>query len=118
WRLLRSMRRAADECKVWIVTGDTKVVDRGKGDGLYINTAGLGFVDISIDIHPRQIEEGDVLLVNGDLGRHAIAVMAQREGLRFDTTIESDCASLIQPVQALLSAGVDIHCLRDLTRGG
>jgi hydrogenase expression/formation protein HypE len=118
WRLLRSMRRAADECHVRIITGDTKVVDRGKGDGLYINTAGIGFIENPVDIHPRRIQEGDVLLVNGDLGRHAIAVMAQREGLRFDTIIESDCASLAPSVQALLSAGVDIHCLRDLTRGG
>lgn len=118
YRLLCSMRQAADRIGVKIVTGDTKVVDRGKGDGIYINTAGIGFVDPELHVHPRSIQTGDVLLVNGDIGRHGIAVMAQREGLRFETTIESDCMSLSESVQALIAAGVELHCLRDLTRGG
>jgi len=118
WRILESIRRASEECSVRIVTGDTKVVDRGKGDGLYINTAGLGFVSEQVDVRPMRIQPDDVILVNGDLGRHGIAIMAQREGLQFDTTIESDCAALNRQVQALLDAGIDVHCLRDLTRGG
>lgn len=117
-RVLQSMRRAADEAGVRIVTGDTKVVDRGKGDGLYVNTAGIGYVAANVDIQPARIRNGDVILVNGDLGRHGIAVMAQREGLAFEATLESDCASLVGPVHRLLNAGLDIHCLRDLTRGG
>ncbi|MBN1378800.1 MAG: hydrogenase expression/formation protein HypE [Gammaproteobacteria bacterium] len=118
WRFLESMRNAAEECGVRIVTGDTKVVDRGKGDGLYVNTAGLGFVPENIDVRPHRIQIGDAVLVSGDLGRHGIAIMAQREGLSFDTTIESDCATLHKHVQALLDENIDIHCLRDLTRGG
>jgi hydrogenase expression/formation protein HypE len=118
WRFLDSMRKAAEECGVRIVTGDTKVVDRGKGDGLFVNTAGLGFIPDNIDIRPHRIQTGDAILVSGDLGRHGIAIMAQREGLGFDTTIESDCATLHRQVQTLLDANIDIHCLRDLTRGG
>lgn len=118
WRFLDSMRKAADEAGVRIVTGDTKVVDRGKGDGLYVNTAGLGFVPRSVDIRPQRIEIDDAILVSGDLGRHGIAIMAQREGLDFDTTIQSDCTALHQYVKALLDANIDVHCLRDLTRGG
>lgn len=117
-RMLQSMRRAADEVGVRIITGDTKVVDRGKGDGLYINTAGIGYVAEAVDIQPGRIKADDIILVSGDLGRHGIAVMAQREGLAFETTLESDCASLVQPVHKLLDAGIGVHCLRDLTRGG
>lgn len=118
WRFLNSMRIAAEECGVRIVTGDTKVVDRGKGDGLFINTAGLGFLPKQRNIHPQRITTGDVVLVSGDLGRHGIAIMAQRESLSFETTIESDCATLHQQVQTLLDNDIDVHCLRDLTRGG
>ncbi len=118
WHFLNSMRKAAEESGVKIVTGDTKVVDRGKGDGLYVNTAGLGFLPEDVDIRPKRIQTGDVVLVSGDLGRHGIAIMAQREGLQFDTTIKSDCANLSDHVQALLDADIDVHCLRDLTRGG
>ena len=118
YRVLTSMRQAADKIGVSIVTGDTKVVDRGKGDGIYINTAGVGFIDHSTNINPQSIQDADVLLVNGDIGRHGIAVMAEREGLSFETSIESDCMSLHESVAALLDAGIDLHCLRDLTRGG
>ncbi len=117
-RILVSMRRAADETGVRNVTGVTKVVDRGKGDGLYINTTGLGFVNEQVKIHPQQIKPGDRILVSGDLGRHGIAVMAKREGLQFDSQIESDCAPLNKIVQELIESGIDIHCLRDITRGG
>jgi hydrogenase expression/formation protein HypE len=118
WRVVQSIKAAADRAQVQIVTGDTKVVDRGKGDGLFINTAGVGILDHGLNIVPSSIQVGDVMLLNGDLGRHGIAVMAIREGLDFQTTIISDSAPLAHIVGALLDAGVPIHCLRDLTRGG
>ena len=118
WKILSSMQRAAQAAGVQIVTGDTKVVDRGKGDGVYINTAGIGVVEHSLSITPTSVRPGDVVLVSGDLGRHGIAIMAVREGLEFDTVIESDSAPLAAPVLALVEKGVEIHCLRDITRGG
>lgn len=117
-RVLASMRQAADAAGVAIVTGDTKVVDRGKGDGLYVSTAGIGVIEHDQVIAPASVRPGDVVLLSGDIGRHGIAIMAAREGLAFETTIESDCAPLAAPVAALLAAGVTVHCLRDLTRGG
>lgn len=116
-RVVASMRDAAAEAGVELVTGDTKVVDRGKGDGLYINTAGIGAV-YGEPALPSRVRPDDVIILSGDLARHGIAVMAQREGLSFESTIESDCAPLGGPVMALLEDGLDIHCLRDLTRGG
>ena len=117
-RVVESMRLTAAEAKVQLVTGDTKVVDKGKGDGIFVNTAGIGVVEHSLTIAPSSVRVGDVILLSGDLGRHGIAIMAMREGLSFETTIESDCAPLWEPVAALLNAGIEIHCLRDLTRGG
>lgn len=118
WQVVLSIHEAARQAKVQIVTGDTKVVDRGKGDGVYINTAGVGVVEHPLLIEPRSVRPGDVVILSGDIGRHGIAVMAVREGLEFESAIESDCAPLAEPVLALLEAGVEIHCLRDLTRGG
>jgi hydrogenase expression/formation protein HypE len=118
WRVVVSMQRAAERSGVRIVTGDTKVVDRGKGDGIFINTAGIGIKRHSQKIGPGEVRPGDLLLVNGDLGRHGIAIMAAREGLAFETAIESDSAPLANLIEALLSQGIEIHCLRDLTRGG
>jgi len=118
WRVALSMRQAADAAGVSIVTGDTKVVDRGKADGLFINTAGIGLVRDGLCIGPAEVRAGDAVLVSGDLGRHGIAILSAREGLEFETALESDCAPLITPVHALLDAGVEVHCLRDLTRGG
>lgn len=118
WRVVCSMRDAAQRCGVQIVTGDTKVVDKGKGDGLFINTTGLGVIEHTLTLAPTQVQPGDAIIVSGDLGRHGMAVMAVREGLQFESTIESDSASVRAPVRALLKAGVEIHCLRDLTRGG
>jgi hydrogenase expression/formation protein HypE len=113
-----SMRAAAETCGVELVTGDTKVVDRGKGDGLFVNTAGVGIVPDNVVISPKRIQPGDAVLLSGDVGRHGIAVLSVREGLEFEGPIESDCASLSRLVTALLEAGIDIHCLRDATRGG
>jgi hydrogenase expression/formation protein HypE len=118
WRIVQSMRRAADAAHVQLVTGDTKVVDRGKGDGIFINTAGVGVVEFDRPIGPARLEPGDLLLLNGDIGRHGIAIMAVREGLAFETAIESDTAPLAALVLDLLHGGIDIHCMRDLTRGG
>jgi hydrogenase expression/formation protein HypE len=118
WRVVQSMREAADAAGVRLVTGDTKVVDRGKGDGIFINTAGVGVIEHDVQVSPNQVRPGDVLLINGDLGRHGIAIMAAREGLEFESVIESDCAPLADLVMDLIAAGVEIHCLRDLTRGG
>ena len=100
------------------MTGDTKVVDRGKGDGVFINTAGIGVVMAPTPIGPTSVRAGDAVLVSGDLGRHGMAIMAVREDLSFESAIESDCAPLVDPVMALVDDGVDVHCLRDLTRGG
>ncbi|MHB8898860.1 MAG: hydrogenase expression/formation protein HypE, partial [Thermoguttaceae bacterium] len=101
-----------------IVTGDTKVVDRGKGDGIFINTAGIGLVPDGIDIRPGRVRPGDAVLVSGDLGRHGIAIMSVREGLQFEGALESDCDCLGGLVAAMRTVGADLHCLRDLTRGG
>jgi hydrogenase expression/formation protein HypE len=115
-RVAESMRAAAGD--VPIVTGDTKVVDRGKGDGIYITTAGVGVIEHSLHISPAQVRPGDAVLVSGDLGRHGIAVLAHREGLAFETAIESDTAPLWDAVSELVQAGATVHCMRDLTRGG
>jgi len=117
-RVVASMAQAARTAGVRIVTGDTKVVDRGKGDGMFINTAGVGWVGPGIDISPARVVPGDAVLLSGDLGRHGIAIMSVREGLRFEGTLESDCAPLADLVAAMLATGAQIHCLRDLTRGG
>jgi hydrogenase expression/formation protein HypE len=118
WRIVASMKAAAGEVGVSLVTGDTKVVDRGKGDGLYVNTAGIGVVEHDRVIAPSSVKPGDAILVSGDLGRHGMAIMAVREGLQFESSIESDCAAVAGPALDLLDAGVDVHCMRDLTRGG
>jgi len=118
WRVVCSMRDTAKKCGVQIVTGDTKVVDKGKGDGLFINTTGLGVIEHAQTISPQSVQPGDAILVSGDLGRHGMAIMAVREGLEFESTIESDSAPVHEAVLKLLEADVEIHCLRDLTRGG
>lgn len=117
-RIVASMKAAADAAGVAIVTGDTKVVERGKGDGLYVTTAGVGVIETPLTIAPASVRAGDAIVLSGDLGRHGMAIMATRANLSFESAIESDCAPLVAPVQALLAAGLEIHCLRDLTRGG
>ena len=118
WKIVQSMGEAAERTGVSIVTGDTKVVDRGKGDGIYINTAGVGVIPDGVDISPFRVREGDAVIISGDIGRHGIAIMAIREGIDFQTIIQSDLAPLDGTVSELLEADLDIHCLRDLTRGG
>ena len=116
--LVASMRGAAAACGVALVAGDTKVVDRGKADGLYVTTSGVGLVPAGVDVRPERVRPGDVVLLSGDVGRHGIAVLSVREGLAFESPVESDCGPLAGLVQTLLDAGIEIHCLRDATRGG
>ena len=118
WLIVQSMQRAADGAGIALVTGDTKVVDRGKGDEIFINTAGVGVIEHGLQIGPKQVRPGDAIILSGDIGRHGIAIMAAREGLEFESTIESDCAPLASLVSRLIVSGLEIHCMRDLTRGG
>jgi len=118
WKIVLTMKSAAEFAGIRIVTGDTKVVDKGKGDGVFINTTGVGEVSRNLRIDPSNIKAGDFVIINGDIGRHGIAVLSRREGLSFETEIESDCAPLSGTVIKLIENGIEIHCLRDLTRGG
>lgn len=118
WQIVLSMQQAAEAAKIKIVTGDTKVVEKGKGDGIFINTTGIGIIEHNLTISPSTVTPGDLILLNGDLARHGIAVMAVREELEFETNIVSDSAPLSDLVLELLAAKIEIHCLRDLTRGG
>ena len=116
--IVAAMREAARVAKVPIVTGDTKVVDKGKGDGLFLNTAGIGVVIAPKQVGPECVRPGDAVLVSGDLGAHGIAILSVRDGLEFEGEVRSDTASLWPAVEALFEAGIEVHCLRDLTRGG
>ena len=118
WRVVRSMQQAASDAGVQVVTGDTKVVDKGKGDELFISTAGIGYIDSRFKLRPSEVQRGDAILLSGDVGRHGMAIMSVREGLRFESSIQSDCAPLANLVLSLLGEGIRVHCLRDLTRGG
>ncbi len=117
-RVTASMAKAAAAAGVFLVTGDTKVVDRGKADGLYINTAGVGVVPVGVQVSPQRVRPGDRILLSGDLGSHGIAVMSVREGLAFDGLIQSDSAPLNAVVEDLIKSGIEVSCMRDLTRGG
>lgn len=117
-RIVESMAHAAQEAGVPIVTGDTKVVEQGKGDGVFITTTGVGVVPEGVDISGNRARPGDVILVSGYLGDHGVAIMAQREELAFDLPIRSDTAALHGLVAAMVEAVPGIHCLRDPTRGG
>lgn len=117
-QLATSLANACQAAGVELVTGDTKVVNKGHGDGLYINTTGIGLIPSGVNIAPNRAEPGDVVLVNGTLGDHGMAIMSVREGLEFETQIKSDTAPLNSLVEDMLSITKDIHCLRDATRGG
>lgn len=119
WRIARSVRSAAEEAEVEVVTGDTKVVDRGKGDGVFINTSGIGVVPEGVDVGAHRVRPGDAVLVTGSIADHGIAILSLREGLEFETTLETDSAPLNGLVASLLETfGDAVHCLRDPTRGG
>jgi hydrogenase expression/formation protein HypE len=116
--IVQSMSAAARAAGVTLVTGDTKVVDKGHGDGVYINTSGIGIVPPSVTIAPHQARPGDRVIISGDIGLHGIAVMSVRSGLIFDTVVTSDCAPLNGLVATMLGTTQEIHVLRDPTRGG
>jgi hydrogenase expression/formation protein HypE len=119
WEILLHIKAAADAAGIQIVTGDTKVVEKGKGDQLFINTSGIGEVLPTADIRSARIQTGDKILISGDIGRHGIAIMSVREGLEFETAIESDTCHFNHIVPKIIEAyGDQIHLLRDATRGG
>ncbi len=117
-RVVASLSRAAQEAGVEVVTGDTKVVERGKGDGLFINTSGIGRVPPGINLSADQARPGDCIILSGSIGEHGITILSQREGLEFESPIISDCAPLHTLVTAMLEASPAIRCMRDPTRGG
>ncbi len=117
-QIIASMRRASDEAGVKLVTGDTKVVDRGKGDGIFINTSGIGLVPQGRNLSPRNVRAGDKILISGSIAEHGIAIMSAREGLEFESNIVSDTASLAGLVETMFETGAGIRVLRDPTRGG
>jgi len=118
WRVVLSMQEAAKRAGVLLVTGDTKVVDRGKGDKLFVNTSGVGIIGEGIDVGSRRAAVGDQIILSGSIADHGIAIMSVREGLEFGTRIESDTAPLSELVLAMFRASRHIHVLRDPTRGG
>ncbi len=117
-RIVESMARAAQEAGVAIVTGDTKVVERGKGDGVFITTTGIGVVPAGVNISGERARPGDAIIVNGPIGDHGVAILSLRENLSFGTAIQSDTAALHGLVAAMVGAVADIHVMRDPTRGG
>ncbi|MGN2637933.1 hydrogenase expression/formation protein HypE [Nocardia takedensis] len=114
----QALGAAALAAGVALVTGDTKVVDAGHGDGIFINTSGIGLIAAGVDIRAERVRPGDAVLVSGEIGMHGIAVLSVREGLRFDTPVHSDTAALHELVAAMLATGADVHMMRDPTRGG
>jgi len=117
-QVMQSIKTAAAEAEVSIITGDTKVVNRGQADKLFITTSGIGVIPLGIDISGANAKAGDKVILSGTIGDHGIAIMSQREGLRFSVPVESDCAPLNKLVSQMLEASSRIHCLRDPTRGG
>jgi len=118
WEVVLAMKNAAEKANVQIVTGDTKVVDKGKGDKIFINTAGIGIIQNDVQISPANCKVEDVILLNGFIADHGIAIMSARENLSFETSIKSDCAPLNSLVEKILAVSKNIHVLRDPTRGG
>ena len=117
-QITQSMSTASEKAGVLLVTGDTKVVENGNADGVYINTAGIGLVDQNRDISPKGAKEGDLIIINGRIADHGIAILSKREGLDFESDIKSDSAPLNGLVEVMLKTSSDIHVLRDPTRGG
>ncbi len=119
WDILVQVKAAADRADVLVVTGDTKVVERGKGDKIFINTTGIGEIHQNADISTKRIEEGDKIIISGNIATHGMAIMSVRKGLEFETSIESDTCNLNHTIKNLLDEfGTDIHLMRDPTRGG
>jgi len=116
--IIQSIKKAAEEAEVSIIAGDTKVVNRGQADKLFITTSGVGIIPPGLDISGANARPGDKILLSGTIGDHGIAIMSQREGLRFGMTLESDCAPLNKLVSQMVAVSSKIHCMRDPTRGG
>mgnify|MGYP002641107988 CR=1 FL=1 len=117
-KVATSMARAAQQAGVQVVTGDTKVVNKGHGDGIFINTSGFGFIPNGVNISAKNAQPGDVILVSGTMGDHGMAIMSKRDGLQFESQIVSDTAPLHGMIAEMLQVTKEIHCLRDATRGG
>jgi hydrogenase expression/formation protein HypE len=117
-QVAEALGAAARSAGVEVVTGDTKVVEAGHGDGVFINTAGIGLIPVDVDLRPQRVVPGDVVIVSGAIGVHGVAIMSVREGLEFGVEIQSDCAALGGLVEAMLAVTPDLHVLRDPTRGG
>lgn len=118
WRIILSMKKASERAGIKIITGDTKVVDRGKGDKIFINTSGIGKVYPGIEISPKNCKHGDVIIISGKIAEHGIAIMSAREGLEFETAIKSDTLPLNLLVAEMVKTSDKIHVMRDPTRGG
>ncbi|MCS7230045.1 MAG: hydrogenase expression/formation protein HypE [Candidatus Kryptonium sp.] len=116
--IVESMKKACEKAGVILVTGDTKVVEKGKGDKIFINTSGIGIIEHDVEISPKKVKPGDKIIINGPIGLHGIAILSKREGLEFEIEIESDTAPLNHLVEDILSASREIHWMRDPTRGG
>lgn len=116
--IVESMKQAAEDAGVILVTGDTKVVEKGKGDKIFINTSGIGIIQKDVEISPRKVKTGDKIILSGPIGLHGITILSKREGLEFDVDLESDTAPLNHLVQKMLSASKNIRWMRDTTRGG
>ncbi len=117
-KILISMAGAAEKAGIRIVAGDTKVVEKGKADGIFINTSGVGIIHDGVAIHPGLIRPGDRVIVSGPIGTHGISILSQRNGLSFDSPLESDTKPLNHIVRKMLDASINIHAMRDPTRGG
>ena len=117
-QVVQSVKKAAEEAEVSIIAGDTKVVNRGQADKLFITTSGVGIISAGVDISGANARVGDKVLLSGTIGDHGIAIMSQREGLKFSMALESDCAPLSKLVSQMLEVSSNVHCLRDPTRGG
>jgi hydrogenase expression/formation protein HypE len=117
-RILRSMKEASREASVAVITADTKVVEKGACDGLFVNTSGVGIVPPGVEISSSRVRLGDAVLVSGPIGEHGVAIISEREGISFETEVSSDCAPLSGMVNAILTAGLRPHAMRDPTRGG
>jgi hydrogenase expression/formation protein HypE len=118
WRIVQSIQEAAKKASVQIITGDTKVVDKGKGDKMFINTSGIGIIEKERNISPKNVNVGDKIILSGTIAEHGIAIMSVRESLQFETAMTSDTAPLNTLVETMFSASNNIHVLRDPTRGG
>lgn len=116
--IVQSMREACENADIQMVAGDTKVVNKGAGDGVFITTTGIGLITVSDPPSASRARVGDVIIVSGDIGRHGMSILCRREGIELETELASDCAALREPVERIAALNVDIHSLRDLTRGG